>query len=108
MKESYTEGIANHGDHESCTDIREDEREALDSGMYRIGIEPRKQVIQSVDAVNRDGRQHFKHRYREMVENSAWSETLGMYRNSSHGNREISRLARENRVRIGNPKGESR
>jgi hypothetical protein len=30
-----------------------------------------------------------------------------MYRNSLHGNREISRPTREKRVRIGNPKGES-
>lgn len=107
MKESYTEGIANHSDHESCANIREDVREAFDSGMYRIGIEPRKQIVRSVDAVKRAGRQHLNHRFCEMSENSAWSETLGMYRNSLHGNREISRPTREKRVRIGNPKGES-
>lgn len=105
MKESHTEGVANHGDHESCANIREGGREAFDSGMYRIGIEPRKQIVQSVDAIKRAGRQHLKHCYCEMVEDSAWSETLGMYRNSLHGNREISQLTREKRVRIGNPKG---
>ena len=42
MKESYAEDLANHGDHESCADDREIVREALDNGMYRLGIEPRK------------------------------------------------------------------
>ena len=42
MKEPYVEGIANHNGHESCADNREVIREAFDSGMYRLGIEPRK------------------------------------------------------------------
>ena len=42
MKESYVEGVANHDGHESCADSREVIREAFDSGMYRLGIEPRK------------------------------------------------------------------
>ena len=45
MKEPYVEGIANHNGHESCADDREVVREALESGMYRLGIEPRKQLI---------------------------------------------------------------
>ena len=42
MKEPYVEGLANHSGHESCAGIREDTREAFDSGMCRLGIEPRK------------------------------------------------------------------
>jgi len=42
MKEPYVEGLANHDGHESCADNREIIREAFDSGMYRLGIEPRK------------------------------------------------------------------
>jgi len=45
MKEPYTEDLANHSGHESCADNREVIREALDSGMYRLGIEPRKPEI---------------------------------------------------------------
>lgn len=37
MKEPYVEGLANHNDHESCADNRKIIREALDSGMYRLG-----------------------------------------------------------------------
>lgn len=42
MKEPYAEGLATHSGHESCAGGREATREALDSGMYRLGIEPRK------------------------------------------------------------------
>ena len=42
MKEPYVEGIANHNGHESCADDQEVVREALDSGMHRVSIEPRK------------------------------------------------------------------
>jgi hypothetical protein len=45
MKEPYVEEIANHNGHESCADDQEIIREALDSGMYGLGIEPRKQLI---------------------------------------------------------------
>ena len=42
MKEPYTEDLANHSGHESCADNRKGVREAFDSGMYRLGMEPRK------------------------------------------------------------------
>jgi hypothetical protein len=45
MKELYVEVLAKHNGHESCADDREIMREALDSGIYRLGIEPRKDVI---------------------------------------------------------------
>lgn len=45
MKELYVEEIANHNGHESCADNREVIREAFDSGIYRLGIEPRKAYI---------------------------------------------------------------
>lgn len=91
MKELYAEGLANHSGHESCADDREVVREALDSGMHRLGIEPRKIAIRvptlyrswegnTVDIVKRD------------ITDSAWSETLHMCRNSLRGNREILRL----------------
>ena len=58
MKEPYVEDLANHNGHESCADNREVIREALDSGMYRLGIEPRKASNQSADVVQANGRQY--------------------------------------------------
>jgi hypothetical protein len=62
MKEPYVEEIANHNGHESCADNREVIREALDSGMCRLGIEPRKQQKQSADVVLVIGKQYWRHR----------------------------------------------
>ena len=45
MKEPYVEVIARRDGHELCADNREVIREAFNSGMYRLGIEPRKQAI---------------------------------------------------------------
>jgi hypothetical protein len=42
MKEPYVEGLANYSGHESCAGSRKETRKAFDSGMYRLGIEPRK------------------------------------------------------------------
>ena len=63
MKELYVEDLANHTGHESCADKRKVIREAFDSGIYRLGIEPRKDTEQSADVVQAYGRQHQKHRY---------------------------------------------
>lgn len=62
MKEPHGKGLANYSDLESCAGIREDGREALDRGMYRLGIEPRKPFKQSVDTVCNDGRQYRQYR----------------------------------------------
>lgn len=110
MKESHAEGLTHHGDHESCAGSRKETREALDSGIRRLGIEPRKLIIQGADIVRRYGKQHQTHRYGEMRMNLAWSETSYMRRNSIHGNREIPQLTRIDRVlaRIENPQGVTR
>jgi hypothetical protein len=93
MKEPYVEGVANHNGHESCVCGRETAREALDSGMCRVGIEPRKLVklecrrrVVIRKAISMTS-------LCEMLKNSTWSETLYMYRNSLHGNREILQSA---------------
>src|ERR1700757_1091663 len=41
MKESYREGVANHSGPEPCEGGREAALEALDRGLYRLGIELR-------------------------------------------------------------------
>ena len=46
MKESYVEVLAKHNGHESCAGNREVAREAFDSGMYRLGVEPRKDSLE--------------------------------------------------------------
>ena len=46
MKEPHVEGLADHNGHESCAGSRKVMREALDSGMYRLGIEPRKDNLE--------------------------------------------------------------
>lgn len=46
MKEPYVEVSAKHNGHESCAGIQEATREAFDSGMYRLGIEPRKDSLE--------------------------------------------------------------
>jgi hypothetical protein len=75
MEESHVEGVATHDDPESCVDAREGSGEAFDRGTSGPGIEPRNRVNQGADAVNRGGRQHGQHRYREMVPGPARSQT---------------------------------
>lgn len=47
MKELYVEVLAKHNGHESCADDQEIVREAFDSGIHRLGIEPRKAAIRA-------------------------------------------------------------
>ena len=42
MRESYRKGVANHPGPEPCEGSREAALEALDRGIYRLGIELRK------------------------------------------------------------------
>jgi hypothetical protein len=41
MEELYTEGVATHGDPESCVGVREDDGEALTGVRAGWAIEPR-------------------------------------------------------------------
>jgi len=89
MKESYVEGVATHDDPESCAGTREGAGEAFDRGTDGPGIEPRNGYIQGADAVMRGGRQHGRHRHREMLAGPARSKTPCTFGNSLRGNREI-------------------
>ncbi len=110
MKEPYVEGIANRNGHESCAGSREATREALDSGMYRLGIEPRKQVkLECRHGPNQWKAKSVASTSCEMLMDSTWSETLCMYRNSLCGNREILQLTLiKTKVRVENPIGVKR
>ena len=94
MKDSYSEGPANHTGPESCGAAREDGVEALTGeGAGRVFSRERV-ILRDADAVRRGGRQHRMRRYREAHSSPARSETPSTYRNTSHGNRDIQRSPR--------------
>ena len=88
MEESHVEGIATHGDPESCTDAREDGSEAL-TGVRSRRVLSREMHLQDADAVIRGGRQHRQRRYRETLASPARSETPCTYETYLRENREI-------------------
>jgi len=90
MRELYVEGVATHDGPRPCGDFREEVAEAWDRGTCGPGIEPRNALLQGADAVMRGGRQHARHRYREMSSGPARSETPCTYGTSLRENREIS------------------
>jgi hypothetical protein len=89
MREPYTEGVAIHGDPESCVVVREDGGEALTGARAGRAIEPRNHGVRGADAVYESGRQYRQERYRELLVGPARSETPCMYGSSMRENREI-------------------
>ena len=108
MKEPYGEGVASRSGPESCVTTREGGGEAL-TGARAGWVLSRETtgIARGADVVPGNGRQHRPHRQREMRSDPAWSETPCMHGNSSHGSREIPRLASPDstEVRVVNPKG---
>ena len=76
MEKLYAEGVATHGDPESCVGAREGTGEALTGARVGRAIEPRNQRIRGADAVTQGGRQHRCRRYREPSGDPARSENL--------------------------------
>src|SRR5215204_1515196 len=70
-----------HGQPQGC-------HRSVDRGTCRQGIELRNNRDWSADVVPRGGRQHRRVRYRKHSEDSAQSETPGMYGNFTRENRE--------------------
>ena len=89
MEELYTEGVATHGDPESCVVAHEGGGEALTGARAGRAIEPRNHRVRDVDAVYGSGSQHHQWRYREPLAGPALSETPCMYGTSMRENREI-------------------
>ena len=108
MKESDTEGIANHSGPESCVRISNGVCEALTGVHAGWVLSPEKRLIQSADVVKRSGRQHLTNQECEIQQGSAWSETPSMHGNLLHGNREIPCTTQSTWVCAENPIGESR
>ena len=89
MKESYGEGVASHTDPESCGAACEGGVEALTGARAGRVFSRERHFLRGADAVRRGGRQHLKHRHREMRRDPARSETPCMCGSTSRENREI-------------------
>jgi hypothetical protein len=91
MEELYAEGLATHGDPESCVDDPRGRGEALTGARAGRAIEPRNHRVRGADAVYESGRQHCQQRYRELLAGPARSENQGMYGTFMRENREVPR-----------------
>ena len=89
MKESHESGLATHIGPESCGAARKGGVEALTGERAGRVFSRVRQLLRDVDAVRRSGRPHRVHRYREVCQSPARSETPGTYADTSLGNREV-------------------
>ncbi len=109
MKKSYESGLATHIGPESCGAAREGGVEAL-TGERAGRVFSRVIELRDADAVRRSGRRDRVHRYREVCQSPARSETPSTYGDTSRGNREVpgSPRAAVALGRIGKSKDERR
>jgi len=89
MKESYECEVATHIGPESCGAAREGGVEALTGKRAGRVFSRVRELLRDVDAVRRCGRPHLVHRYREVSQSPARSQTPCTYGSTSRGNREI-------------------
>lgn len=89
MKKSHESGLATHIGPESCGAAREGGVEALIGERAGRVFSRVRNLLRDADAVGASGRQHLVHRYREVCQSPARSETPCTYASTSHGNREI-------------------
>jgi hypothetical protein len=89
MKKSYESGTATHIGPESCGVIRENGVEALTGERAGRVFSRVRSFLRDADAVGESGRQYRVHRYREVCQSPARSETPCTYADTSRGNREI-------------------
>ncbi len=89
MKKSYESGVATHIGPESCGAARKGGVEALTGGRAGRVFSRVRVFLRDADAVRRSGRPHRVHRYREVCQSPARSETPSTYGGTSRGNREV-------------------
>jgi hypothetical protein len=89
MKKSHESGVVTHIGPESCGAAREGGVEALTGDRAGRVFSRVRISLRDADAVGESGRLHRVHRYREVCQSPARSETPSTYGDSSHGNREI-------------------
>lgn len=94
MKVSYGKELATHTGPESCGAAREGGAEALTGERAGRVFSRERHLLRDADAVRRGGRQYLTHRYREVRQSPARSQTPSTYGNTSRGNREIPALPR--------------
>ena len=93
MKDSYSEGVANHTDPESCGCGSNGMAEALTGERMGRVLSREIPIFQGADVVGRYGRQYRMYRNREIHSDPARSETLSTYGSIFRGNREIPYLS---------------
>src|SRR5437879_9406900 len=89
MQKADERGAATHIDPESCGAARKGGVEALAGERAGRVFSRVRNSLRDADAVRRSGRPHRVHRYREVCQSPARSETPSTYADTSRGNREI-------------------
>ena len=89
MKKSYESGVATHIGPESCGAACKGGVEALTGERAGRVLSRVRTILRDADAVEVGGRQNRAHRYREVCQSPARSETPCTYVDTSRGNREI-------------------
>ena len=89
MQKSYDSGVATHIGPESCGAARKGGVEALTGERAGRVLSRVSGLLRDADAVGESGRPHRAHRYREVCQSPARSETPCTYTDTSRGNREI-------------------
>jgi hypothetical protein len=94
MQKSYESELATHIGPESCGAARKGSVEALTGERAGRVFSRVRKLLRDADAVGESGRLHRVHRYREVCQSPARSETPCTYVDTSLGNREIPRPPR--------------
>jgi hypothetical protein len=89
MEKSHESGVATHIGPESCGAAREGGVEALTGERAGRVFSRVRNSLRDADAVGAGGRLHRVHRYREVHQSPARSETPCTYGDTSRGNREV-------------------
>src|SRR5260370_17466811 len=110
MQKSYEGGTATHIGRESCGAARKGSVEALTGERAGRVFSRVRRSLRDADAVRRSGRPHRVHRYREVCQSPARSETPCTYADTSRGNREVPSPPQAAVAwgRVGKPRGEPR
>ena len=108
MKESYSEGIANHTGLGSYAVARKGGGGTLIEARTGRVLSREISMEQGADAVLMRGRQHELQRNGELKQGPARSKTPGMYENTQHGDWEIPRSSAKAADRVGKSKDEHR
>ena len=108
MKESYSEGVANHTSLGSYAVVRKGGGGTLIEVRTGRVLSREISLQQGADDVLKSGRQHELQRKGELEQGPARSKTPGMYENTQHGDWEIPRASVKAADRIGKSKDEHR